>query len=235
MSSESPADAPPASASVLVVCTGNVCRSPAAQLLLESRLAAAGQTGVHVISAGTRARPGDPVSGPMATLLRADGVDPDAFSSRLLADLDIDAADLVITMSRDHRAAVVRAVPSAVRRTFTLLELALLLSTAPRMDGTPDTAASRWRELRAVATSQRGRHAGRLDDLDVPDPIGRGARVYGNVYGTIARAVDAVCRVAIPGTPGFERDVLSPAGPVTGSTSSRRPPRHSPHPGPQRR
>ena len=52
--------------SILVVCTGNVCRSPAAERLLASKL---GST-VQVASAGTHALVGQPISEPMAALLR---------------------------------------------------------------------------------------------------------------------------------------------------------------------
>ena len=52
--------------SILAVCTGNVCRSPAVERLLASKL---GPT-VSVRSAGTHALVGHPISEPMAALLR---------------------------------------------------------------------------------------------------------------------------------------------------------------------
>ena len=52
--------------SILAVCTGNVCRSPAVERLLASKL---GPT-VSVSSAGTHALVGHPISEPMAALLR---------------------------------------------------------------------------------------------------------------------------------------------------------------------
>ena len=51
--------------SILAVCTGNVCRSPAVERLLASKL---GPT-VRVSSAGTHALVGHPISEPMAALL----------------------------------------------------------------------------------------------------------------------------------------------------------------------
>ncbi len=47
---------------VLMVCSGNTCRSPTAEALLRRELAAAGVTGVLVSSAGTGAQDGDPAS-----------------------------------------------------------------------------------------------------------------------------------------------------------------------------
>ena len=56
--------------SILTVCTGNVCRSPAVERLLASKL---GPT-VSVASAGTHALVGHPISEPMAVLLQNSGV-----------------------------------------------------------------------------------------------------------------------------------------------------------------
>jgi protein-tyrosine phosphatase len=68
--------------SILAVCTGNVCRSPAVEGLLASRLGPS----VHVSSAGTHALVGHPISEPMAALLRDSGVEPDSFEARRLSE-----------------------------------------------------------------------------------------------------------------------------------------------------
>jgi len=57
--------------SILTVCTGNVCRSPAVERLLSTEL---GPT-VQVSSAGTHALVGHPISQPMAALLTASGIE----------------------------------------------------------------------------------------------------------------------------------------------------------------
>ena len=59
---------------VLFVCTGNVCRSPAAERLLRRDLdemagGFGGLSGVHISSAGTGALVGEPISPPMASLV----------------------------------------------------------------------------------------------------------------------------------------------------------------------
>ena len=66
--------------SILAVCTGNVCRSPAVERLLSSKL---GPT-VNVSSAGTHALAGHPISAPMAALLRESDIEPDPFQARSL-------------------------------------------------------------------------------------------------------------------------------------------------------
>ncbi|GMA87571.1 hypothetical protein GCM10025868_28210 [Angustibacter aerolatus] len=52
-----------APARVLVVCTGNVCRSPLVERLLRQRL---GTDAVDVSSAGTQALVGEPMTDPAA-------------------------------------------------------------------------------------------------------------------------------------------------------------------------
>ncbi|MBK9697988.1 MAG: hypothetical protein IPO80_11610 [Propionibacteriaceae bacterium] len=73
-----PRGAGPEAVRVLMVCTGNICRSPAAQLLLGSSLADASD--ITVASAGTMALVGEPVSAPIGNLLLGRGVDPGAFA-----------------------------------------------------------------------------------------------------------------------------------------------------------
>lgn len=55
---------------VLVVCTGNICRSPLAEALLRTRFAG---SGLRVHSAGTHALPGVPMTDPAQQVARARG------------------------------------------------------------------------------------------------------------------------------------------------------------------
>ena len=110
--------------SILAVCTGNVCRSPAVERLLAAKL---GPT-VTVRSAGTHALVGHPISDPMAALLTDSGIEPDSFEARRLSENMLKEANLVLTMTRAQRGLVVELWPPAVRRTFTLREFARLLS-----------------------------------------------------------------------------------------------------------
>jgi protein-tyrosine phosphatase len=178
--------------SVLVVCTGNVCRSPAAALLLAARLPSAG---IDVVSAGTRALVGNPVDGPMAELLRARDVLPDLFAARALTAEQLRTAGLVLVMSQEHRSAAVAMRPAGVRRVLRLREAALVAEAAAA-DGWPDdvaaTPAARLAALPAVAPRYRGL-AG-PDDLDVPDPYRRPASAYEESFALIEDAVDRLVR-----------------------------------------
>ena len=179
-------------ASVLVVCTGNVCRSPAAELLLSSRLA---DTGIRVTSAGTRALVGEPVHPPMAGLLREAGVDPASFAARDLSPEQLRSADLVLTLTRTHRSAVATVLPAAVRRTFLLLEIAHVAASVAAEgwpEGVAPTAAARLTALPVLAA--RYRRPGAATDLEVPDPYRRPLGEYRRSLAAIRAAVDELVR-----------------------------------------
>lgn len=189
--------APPAGP-VLVVCTGNICRSPAAELLLRAGL---GADGPEVVSAGTAARVGEPVAPPMARLLSARGIDAQGFAARQLAPPLLRSAGLVLTMTAAQRSAVVGQAPAVVRRTFTLRELARLARAAEAGTDVPagGDPATRLAALVAVAPALRARHTGPRAD-DVEDPYGRSEEVFTRVLAEIDAAVTDVLSVLVPAT-----------------------------------
>lgn len=178
--------------SLLVVCTGNICRSPAAHLLLDRAL----DDSVAVSSAGTRAVVGAPVDAPVARRLSAAGVDPSGFAARSLTPALVGESDVVVTMTTAHRAAVLDLAPAALRRTFLLTELVLLAEGSPpgTLDGADDSA--RLRAL--VASAGRTRASLGVRATDVDDPYGRDEgvhdRVHGEIRSQVARLVEALHR-----------------------------------------
>lgn len=179
---------------ILVVCTGNVCRSPAVERLLTGRL---GLT-VRVSSAGTHALVGEPITDPMLALLQTPSVDGGGFQARLLSEPLLRAADLVLPLTRAHRSLVVEMWPAAVRRTFTLREFARLLGQldpAALPDGTP---AERLRAAVPLTAAQRGRVRVEAREDDVVDPYGAGPEVYDVSFRQMIPAVETIVRVARP-------------------------------------
>lgn len=87
---------------VLLVCSGNTCRSPMAEALLRRALEQHGPTGVTVSSAGTGASPGAPASeGAYLVALEA-GLDLSAHRARLLTAEMVRESRLILAMSRSH-------------------------------------------------------------------------------------------------------------------------------------
>lgn len=179
---------------VLTVCTGNICRSPAVERLLAARLGPG--SGVHVTSAGTGALVGHPVHEPMLTLLTAAGASGDGFAARQVTAAMLREADLVLAMTRAHRAALVELVPAVVRRTFTLRELARLVAGVDPAELPAGTVAERFAALVPLAAARRGvRRAARPQDDDVVDPYRRPSAVYAQSFGELEPAVAAIVRV----------------------------------------
>jgi protein-tyrosine phosphatase len=174
--------------SIVVVCTGNVCRSPAAERLLEGQLGPS----VSVSSAGTHALVGHPISEPMAALLRQAGVEPEPFEGRRLSEQMLREANLILTMTRAQRGLVVELWPAVVRRAFTLREFARLLGRVNPLalpDGAP---AERLRAAIPLAAAERGRERRAPDEDDVVDPFRLNDAVYRTSFAQIVSAVEVI-------------------------------------------
>lgn len=84
---------------VLVVCYGNICRSPMAEALLRRELQQAGMASeVEVSSAGVRAQEGHPAAAGARAAAAAHGIDLESHvAQRLTADMALQA-DAIIAM-----------------------------------------------------------------------------------------------------------------------------------------
>src|SRR5512143_3422283 len=91
---------------VLLICTGNTCRSPLAEALLRRKLAERGIDGVQVGSAGTGAWDGAPASEGAYLVALEHGLDLSAHRARLLTREIVEETELILTMARHHRARV---------------------------------------------------------------------------------------------------------------------------------
>jgi protein-tyrosine-phosphatase len=180
---------------LLFVCTGNVCRSAAAERLLTS-WNRRGQHAIEVSSAGTRARPAQPIHPGTEEALGRHGVRAGGFRSRRLSERDVDRADLVLTMTALHREEVVTVNPRGLRKVFTLKEAALLCAAIPA--GRLDVAtAGRRGPLFTDVLGEARSTAGRLlrVDYDIADPINGSAQLHVEVIDEISAALTAVLAV----------------------------------------
>lgn len=176
---------------ILIVCEGNICRSPYVQHVLDAGLRAAGVGDLLVASAGVRTSDGRSMFHRSASALAAAGVDHEDFTSRAVTTDRLRDVDLVLTMERWHRASIVELAPRLLRRTFTLREAARL---AARVDPTTDDVADLGAALR--------RH--RLDALpatasddDVPDPVAADDQAFATFVATADAAVSALLPVLV--------------------------------------
>jgi protein-tyrosine phosphatase len=102
---------------VLVVCEGNICRSPLAAAMLAQSL-----PGVGVSSAGTHALVGEGADPLMVELARHRGVQLETHVATPLTDERVRAADLILTMTKVQREQIEAAWPFARGKVYRLIE-----------------------------------------------------------------------------------------------------------------
>lgn len=102
---------------ILVVCIGNICRSPTAEFLFRQKLA---HRNVDVSSAGLGALVGRPMDLNAIQILSEHGIDAATHRARQLEPSMLHEADLVLAMERRHLAAAARMAPESSGKLFLL-------------------------------------------------------------------------------------------------------------------
>jgi protein-tyrosine phosphatase len=108
---------------ILMVCLGNICRSPLAEGILRHKLQEAGITDVEVDSAGTSGwHSGENPDKRSVQNARAHGIDISKLVSRQFTHTDFDTFDLIFVMdSSNHRDVIALARTDADKRKVELL------------------------------------------------------------------------------------------------------------------
>ncbi|MEX0818621.1 MAG: L-threonylcarbamoyladenylate synthase, partial [Pirellulaceae bacterium] len=104
---------------IVFVCTGNTCRSPMAEALMRRRIAGRLECAVDeledrnvmVMSAGIAAKSGGRASPESVQLMRERGIDINLHESQPLTERLVRFADMILTMTRGHRDAIVAEWP----------------------------------------------------------------------------------------------------------------------------
>ncbi|MDJ0351060.1 low molecular weight phosphatase family protein [Cryobacterium sp. PH29-G1] len=213
---------------ILLVCTGNICRSPLAEQLLRARMEALGVR-AEVSSAGTRAMVASAMTAEAAALSLQHGAPSTEHAARQLTEGLVRDADLVLTATRDHRREVVTLLPKATRYTFTLNQFARLLAappalaqspgpgpeTGPTIDHGPGSTrwapradapapaqppASAFADFIASIAATRGLHPSPTPPAldDIDDPYRQSAAVYTRVAAIIDDSVTSIAAALAP-------------------------------------
>jgi protein-tyrosine phosphatase len=148
---------------VCFVCTGNICRSPTAEVVLRSMLADAVVTGIVVDSAGTGGwHAGDDMDDRARATLVRHGYRPTTHVARQFSADDFVERDLVVAIDQGHLSR---------------------LGQLARLTDEPDEALSSLVLLRSYDAT-----AVEAGDLDVPDPYYGGAEEFGLVLQQVERS-----------------------------------------------
>lgn len=113
---------------IVIVCTGNTCRSPMAEALMRRLVAerlgcSTGEVearGVMIVSAGVSAAPGGCAAAEAIETMRQRGLDITCHETQPLTDKLVRHADLLLALTSGHRQQIVRRWPEAAPRTMTV-------------------------------------------------------------------------------------------------------------------
>jgi len=185
---------------VLVVCTGNVVRSPLAEQILaasaETALPAEVAAQVRIESAGTEAPVGAPMAPPAAEISTRVGAHPTGHRARQLTIDMVRDSDLTLVATREHRKAIARMHPRSARTLFTIREFARVAAVFGAEEPDAPRSADELRGLVVQAAARRG-YQPLLDPAldDIVDPIGRSEKTYRRMAEELVPAVRAVAEL----------------------------------------
>jgi len=190
-------------ARILIVCTGNICRSPFIERLLQQELDKRGagpNQGVIVRSAGTGALTGSPMDRQAAAQLELHGGDPAGFTARDLSPALIAESDLVLTATRAHRGKVALMSPKALRRVFTFCDFAdLVAGFEGPGPGVAESGTREWvRQVTEAAAASRGLRPPLPTDMaDILDPYRREDEVFVAMAEQVVGSMPAVVHALV--------------------------------------
>lgn len=107
---------------IMVVCIGNICRSPMAEAMLRQGLHESGRESCEVQSAGLGALIGHPADETAQALLLEHGIDISEHMAKQLSSDLIHWSDVILVMDLEQKRAIEMNEPSARGRVYRLGE-----------------------------------------------------------------------------------------------------------------
>ncbi len=159
---------------ILLVCTGNTCRSSMGEWLLKELIKkdeALQSSGIIVESAGVAAFPGSGASFNAIEAMKERGIDISGHKARMITEGMAADSDIILTMTVSQKERILREFKSAAGKTYTLKEYAY---------GGVEKA------------EENGKKDGGYGGMDIRDPFGGSLEEYKKALSEIEDALKAV-------------------------------------------
>lgn len=168
---------------ILVVCTGNLHRSPLLEAILKLH-------GFPAVASAGLSSPGGAVPPLMRKAAFEAGLDLREHESRQLEQEQLARARIVICMQRDHIAQLAVLDATAFRKTLMLREAVQIMSVHPPHEG---VSLESW--LKTAIGSRRAADVLRAPiEWDTPDPIGGTIEDFRNAVSDICRSAESLVK-----------------------------------------
>lgn len=174
----------PRPARVLMVCSGNICRSPAMHYYAQRAWGDAAE----VTSAGTWAEVGMDATREIRKSAEARGLTFPRHRPSQLDDAGIARADLVLVATQQHATWIDRRLGQVPDHVWGIRQAATLAQHAAAPTG--DTRAERLRNMAGALATEHARAPEPLRSLD--DPWGHSQSTFDRVMGEIADDIDVL-------------------------------------------
>ncbi|QUH24968.1 low molecular weight protein arginine phosphatase [Serpentinicella alkaliphila] len=155
---------------ILFVCTGNTCRSSMAEALLKNKIEQLRNSGtsinnwdnIKVISAGTAASPKQKASPQAIEIMAEKNISLKEHQSKQLTKGLIDEADIILTMTTNHKKVVLDMAPEVENKVYTLKEY---IYTLEKTDSILDQMNDIFQKIQQKREQFIFKNQKRLDDL----------------------------------------------------------------------
>ena len=170
-----------------MVCTGNICRSPMAEVMLRAEVAQRGCGDIEVASAGTWAGFGNPAQPEAREVMKERGIDLEDHRSRPLDPRELAEADLVIAMTSVHARELKQLADDVGTKMLLMKEFSEM-----EVDECPSPAVDDRLKTLLAGKRPEARRA-----LDLDDPMGLPLFAYERaakeIEGGIRRLAELLC------------------------------------------
>lgn len=151
--------------SVLIICTGNSCRSIMAEGILKKYLKDLGKDDIEVTSAGVHAIDGASPTKETIDVMKKEGIDVSNFRSKALTDELVKKADLILVMTSYHMDEIIARSPEAVSKVHMIKQF-------------------------GVNCEEKA-----CEDLDITDPIGMDKNFYEEIFSVIKKEMERIAKI----------------------------------------